>query len=246
MSADPVTIAVYRAEQERRQWIRIEDVQHQHTLSDGQIIDAWRRGRISPRMDVPRSDFYDTAGGCFVHLGDYPLQVDEQYIAQFSAEGVATIGAVRSSVLRGDPADWDGGLLTTPDGRCMVDYGRALVLASPIKTRLGALWISADEVSRLIEQPADEVMAEALRDAIAPEPPTPPTGKKLDAQIVALVQVIEGMEYDLLNIPDGTKGNILAKCLELNPNLFPPVTGALTAWREASKREIIRHNQSRN
>lgn len=245
MRADPVTIAVYRAEQERRQWIRIEDVQHQHTLSDGQIIDAWRKGRISPRVDVPRSDFYDTAGGCFVHLGGYPLLVDEQYIAQFSAEGVAMIGAVRSSVLRGDPADWNGGLLTTPDGRCMVDSGRVLVLDSPISTRLGALWIGTDEAAKLTEQPSDEVMTEALRDALAPESAPPPKGKRLDAQMAALVQVIEGMGYDLQNIPDGTKSNILAMCLKLSPNPFPPVTGALTAWREASKRNIIRHNQKK-
>lgn len=244
MIADPVSVAVYRAEQERRQWVRIEDVQHQHTLSDGQIIDAWRKGRISPRVDVPRSDFYDTAGGCFVHLGDYPLQVDKRYIAPFSAEGVATIGVVRSNVLRGDPADWNGGLLTTPDGRCMVDYGRVLVLDSPIRTRLGALWIGTDEAAKLTEQPADEVMTEALRDALAPDTPTSPKGKRLDAQIAALVQVIEGMEYDLQNIPDGTKDSIFAECLKLNPNLFPPVTGALTAWREASKRKIIRHNQN--
>jgi hypothetical protein len=245
MMADPVSVAVYRSEQERHQWVRIEDVQHQHQLSDGQIIDAWRKGRILPRVDVPRSDFHDTAGGCFVHLGDYPLQVDDQYIASFSAEGVATIGVVRSSVLQGDPAEWDGGLLTTPDGRCMVDYGRVLVLDTPISTRLGALWIGADEVARLIEQPADEVMAESLRDAIAPEP-APPRGKKLGVQIVALVQVIKDMGIDQLNIPDDAKGSILAECLSLRPELFPPKTGALSAWRKASREGVIRHNQKHN
>lgn len=246
MSADPVTVAVYRAEQERRQWVRIEDAQRQHDLSAGQIIDAWRRGRISPRVDVPRSDFYDTAGGCLVHLGDYPLQVDRQHIAQFSAEGAATITTVSVSVLHGDPQDWDGGLLTTPDGRCMVDPGRVLVLSEPIKTRLGALWISADEVARLIEQPAEEVMAEALRETFAPEPTTPPKGTRLDAQIVALVNVIERMGHAPLNIPNGAKDNILAGCSALNPNLFPPRTGALNAWRRASAKGTIRHNQNRN
>ncbi len=243
MMADPVSVAVYRSKQERRQWVRIEDVQHQHQLSEGQIIDAWRKGRILPRVDVPRSDFHDTAGGCFVHLGDYPLQVDDQYIASFSAEGMATIGVVRSSVLQGDSTEWDGGLLTTPDGRCMVDHGRVLVLDTPISTRLGALWIGAEEVARLIEQPADEVMTEGLRDAIAPEPAPPPKGKRLEAQIAALVQIIEGMGIDLQNIPDGTKDGILDECLTLHPSLFPPGTGALNAWRKASQKKIIRHNQ---
>jgi hypothetical protein len=244
MMADPVSVAIYRSEQERRQWVRIEDVQHQHQLSDGQIIDAWRKGRILPRVDVPRSDFHDTAGGCFVHLGDYPLQVDDQYIAPFSAESVATIGVVRSSVLQGDSTEWDGGLLTTPDGRCMVDYGRVLVLDTPISTRLGALWIGADEVARLIEQPADEVMTEALRDARAPEPARPSKGKVLEAQITALVQIIEGMGYDLQNIPN-VKREILSACVIAHPELYPK-SGAGEAWKQASKRGIIRHNQNWN
>jgi len=244
MKADPVTIAVYRAKQEHRKWVTVEYAQRQHDLSDGHIIDAWRRGRISPRVDVPRSDFYDTAGGCFVHLGDYPLEVDEQYIAQFSAEGEATVFNVKSALVRGKPEDWDGGIYMAPDGMsCLVDMGRGLALSSPIKTRLGRLWISADEVARLIEQPAEEVMAEALRDTLAPESAPPPKGKRLDAQMAALVQVIEGMGYDLQNIPDYSKRRILDECLAQWPDLFPPGTGALTAWREASKRKSIRHNQ---
>ena len=247
MRPDPVTVAVYRSEQEQRcKWVRIEDAQRQHDLSDGQIIDAWRRWRISPRVDVPRSDFYDTAGGCFVHFGDYPLLVDEQHLAQFSAEGEATISVVRSPVVRGNSEEWGGGLYTAPDGRCMVDYGRSLVLSTPIKTRLGALWISADEVSKLIDQPADDVLIEALKDAREPEPPTPPKGKRLDAQIIALVQVIKGMGYDPMNIPDGTKEKILEACDRLHPTLFPPGSGALNAWRKASTSKIIRHNQNRN
>ncbi|HUW80490.1 MAG TPA: hypothetical protein VMV54_06290, partial [Acidocella sp.] len=206
--------------------------------------DAWRRGRISPRVDVPRSDFYDDSGGCFVHLGDYPLEVDEQYIAQFSAEGEATIFNVKSAPVRGKPEDWDGGIYMAPDGMsCLVDMGRGLVLSSPIKTRLGRLWISADEVARLIEQPAEEVWADALREASAPESAAPPKGKVLDAQIDALVQVIEGMGYDPQNIPDCSKRRILDGCLAQHPELFPPRTGALTAWKQASKRKIIRHNQ---
>ncbi len=246
MKPDPFTVAMYRSEQEHRQWGRIEDAQRQHQLSDGQIIDAWRKGRISPRVDVPRSDFYDSSGGCFVHLGDYPLQVDWQHLAQFSAEGEAQITSVRHDVVRGDPERWDGGLYTAPDGSCMVDYGRSLVLSTPIKTRLGALWISADEVSKLIDQPADDVLIEALKDAREPEPPTPPKGKRLDAQIIALVQVIKGMGYDPMNIPDGTKEKILEACDRLHPTLFPPGSGALNAWRKASTSKIIRHNQNRN
>ena len=246
MKPDPVTVAVYRSEQERRQWVRIEDAQRQHKLSDGQIIDAWRNGRISPRVDVPRSDFYDSSGGCFVHLGDYPLQVDWQHLAQFSAEGEATITQVRHDVVRGDPARWDGGLYTAPDGRCMVDYGRSLVLSAPVKTRLVALWISADEVTRLIEQTAEKVMVEGLRETLKPEPPTPPKGKRLDAQVDALVQVIEGMGHDPMDIPNRAKNEILAACVRSHPTLFPPGTGALNAWRDASKRKIIRHNQNRN
>ena len=246
MTRDPLTVAIYRSEQEQRQWVRIEDAQRQHDLSDGQIIDAWRKGRISPRVDVPRSDFIDDAAGWFMHLGDYPLQVDGQHLAQFSTEGEATITTVFSPVVRGNPDDWDSVLYTAPDGRCMVDYGRSLVLSAPINTRLGVLWISADEVSKLIERPAEDVMIEALKDAIAPEPSTPPKEKRLDAQIIALVRVIEGMGYDPMSIPDGTKEQILETCGRLHPTLFPPGTGALNAWREASKRNTIRHNQNRN
>ena len=246
MSADPVTIAYYRAEQERRQWIRIEDVQRKHDLSDGQIIDAWRKRRISPRVDVAQSQFWDDSGGVFIHMGDYPLEVLRDFIPEFSADGIATIRAVCSAVLHGDPKEWDGGLYTAPDGRCMVDYGRHLVLASPIRTRLGALWIGENEVAKLIEQPGMEVITEALAAVLAPPAPPPPKGQKLDAQIKALVRVIEGMGYDPLNLPDKTKSAILDECQRLHPDLFPPSSGALNAWRQASKRGIIRHHQKRN
>lgn len=247
MKPDPITVAMYRSEQERlRQWVRIEDAQRQHDLSDGQIINAWRKGRIAPRVYVPQSEFYDTAGGCFVHLGDYPLQVDEQHLAQFSAEGEAQITRVSHDVVLGDPEEWNGGLYIAPDGRCMVDYGRSLVLSTPIKTRLGALWIDADEVARLIEQPAEEVLAEGLRDTLAPEPAAPPRGQKQTAQKDALVQVIQGMGYDPMNIPNNTKKEILAECVRLHPELFPPRTGALHAWKKASIEGRIRHIQNLN
>lgn len=245
---DPVTVAQYRSDLEKhRQWVRIEDVKTEHKLSDGQIIAAWRRGRIAPRLDVPPCQFWDDSGGCYVHLGDHPLQVPWEFGARLSSQREVEIAAVYSPPVTGEAQEWDPlGKLPTGTKTVMLDCGRNMVLSPSIVARLGTLWIAADEVVRVLEKPGEEVMTEALREAFALEPAPPPKGQKLPAQIDALVRVIEGMGYDLQNIPDGAKGPIFAKCSELHPEVFPAGTGALTAWRKASKREIIRHNQNRN
>ncbi|MGC9217403.1 hypothetical protein [Acidithiobacillus sp.] len=234
-ASDPVALAHIRQE-ESPEWVRVEDAQREHKITDGQVLTAWGEQRIELAVWVPPAEFWSSPHDrppVYVHLGG-PLRVPQEVIAQFSAVDLAEIAAVWS------PPLFDG-------DNIMLDFGRNLVLAKPIQCRLGALWIDRRQVLRILERPAERVLTEALTESLgAQNDRTPPKGQKLRAQIDALIRVIESLGYHPLHIPDWTKGEILSACSSSHPELFPPKTGAIHAWRTASKEGRIRHSQNRN
>lgn len=231
---DPVTLARIRQEQSP-EWVRVEDAQREHNITDGQVLTAWGEQRIELAVWVPPAEFWSNPHDnppVYVHLGG-PLRVPQEVIAQFSAGDVAEIAAV-----------WSPPLFDSNE--VMLDFGRYLVLSQPIKTRLGALWIDRRQVARILERPAARLLAEALTEVMtAEEEPTPPKGKRLDVQIEKLLEVIDSEGYDRQALPDGSKDRILRLAAERFPTIYPARTGASEAWKQASARGLIRHTQKR-
>ncbi|MDD3760841.1 MAG: hypothetical protein PHO57_08440 [Acidithiobacillus sp.] len=231
---DPVTLAAIRQEQ-APEWVRVEDAQREHGITDGQVLSAWREQRIEVAIEIAPCEFWSDPGSnppVYIHLGG-PLRLPQEAIAQFSAGDVAEVSAVWSPPLFGN------------DG-AMLDFGRYLVLEKAIKARLGALWIDRRQIARILERPAAKVLAEVLEAArVAEEEPKPQRGRAMDAQIEKLLEVIDAEGYDRMSLPDGSKSKVLRLAVERFPTTFPPKTGAGTAWKRASERGLIRHEQKR-
>lgn len=250
---DPAMLATIRQEQ-APEWVRVEDAQREHNITDGQVLSAWGEQRIELAVWVPPAEFWSDPGSnppVYVHLGG-PLRLPQEVIAQFSGGDVAEIAAVWSPPLIADAEDYppnpNGGMPYARPGsdKVMLDFGRYLVLEKPIKARLGALWIDRRQVARILERPAEKVLAEVLeRGRVAEEEPTPQKGKRLEIQIEKLLEVIDAEGYDRKALQDGSKEEVLRLAAERFPTIYPPRTGALTAWKEASKRRLIRHIQKR-
>ncbi len=233
---DAVEIARYRYQQERVDWVRIEDIQAKHHVTDGEIISAWRDQRIAPAVELKACEFWpDPQSGLppYIHLGG-PIRVTLDALQSFSEGGdICEIRSVWSPVLLGGNGE-------------LIDPGRHLVLNQPIRARLGTLWVDQRTVDRIFERPAEAVMAEALAELRSPknEPPRPKRGETLTAQIDALIATIDDLGYDRNDIPDGSKAEIFKAVMARHPTLFERAEPT-RAWREASQRGLITHHQKK-